>query len=230
MIVDRDYIGNEFHNLMWNMAENYTLQQLDGEEYQGKISLVAKTASTYMLGEREYLMTGTATFPDIEAQKTFRGCYFHRQTNPDKTYMLSSVIAKDTTPYVADVYAMECNANISLGYLTEELDKKGDRVKTLHLLHEDIPVYWDSTLQKQKRSSDGNYDQTIYFVQIPARYGVSQEQVITHKQLEFNEKTKLNEIVDVRYRVESVDTSLAVIDETGVYGIYDVQLSLDTRG
>lgn len=230
MFVNRDYIGEQFHNLMLDMAEDYTLTTVDGEEYQGKISLVAKTASTYMLGEREYLMTGAATFPDMEAQKTFRGCYFHRQTNPDKTYMMSSVIAKDTTPCVADVYAMECNTTVSIGYLTDETDSKGDRVKTLHLLEENIPVYWDSNLQKQKRSSDGNYDQTIYYIQIPARYGVSQEQVIVRKQLEFNAKTKTNEIVDVRYRVESIDASLAVIDDTGVYGIYDVHLSLDTRG
>lgn len=232
MLVDRGFIGNAFYNMVQDMAEGYTLTTTYGEEYHGYISIAAATASSYMLGEREFLMKGEATFPDIESQSTFRGCYFRRDINPDSVYILTATKPKDTTPYVADIYAVKCNAQVSLGYLKEETTPRGDRILIPVITDENIYGYMDSTLQRQRQSSDGNFDQTSFFIQIPARYGITQDMVVIRKQFQFNPNTNKKEITDVRYRVQSVDTSLSRLDLDAekIYGICDVQLSLDTRG
>lgn len=186
--MDRAFIGNNFYNMVLDMGEDYTLTKIDDTEYTGKISIVAKTASTYMLAEREYLMNGVATFPDVDSQTTFRGCYFHRQINPKRTYILVSTVPKDTTEYIAEIYAIECNATVSLAYALEKEDEKGDIISYPEVYKEDVQVYWDSTLQKQRRSSDGNFDQTLYFMQIPARFGIAQDEIVIRKMFQYNEE------------------------------------------
>lgn len=227
-----NYVGNNFYELMQREynAEDYVLTQLNGEEWIGRISLEAKTSSTYMMEEREYLQKGTATFPDIESQTTFRGCYFHRTINPERTYILVSTIPEPTDERVGDVFAVECNEIVKLAYLEEQENEKGDRETIPIVFAEDVQVYADTTLQKQRRSSDGNFEQTLYYMQMPAHYGLSNDQVVLRKSFKWNDKLKKNELVDTRYRVESVTPSMITTDEEGnVYGIMDVQMSMDTR-
>lgn len=231
MIINRQQIGSNFHNMVVGMSENYTLTQNNGETYTGKISIVAKTASTYMIEEREYLMNGVATFPDIQSQRTFRGCYFTRECAPGYKYIMVSTIPKDTTPYVAEIYAIGCNATVSLAYFRQSKNEKGDLVVAPEIYAKDVAVYMDSTLQKQRRSSDGNFDQTLYYVQIPAKYGVAQDEIILYKMPQVNEKTKTHEWVETRFRVETVNAAMSSIDENGeIHGILDVQMTIDTRG
>lgn len=229
--MDRRFIGKNFHNLILDMGENYSLEKKDGEEWVGKISIVSKTASSYMMAEREYLFNGTATFPDVKSQMDFRGCYFRREANPDMIYILVSTTPKDTTEYVADIYAVGCNASVSLAYAKEITTDRGNRKIVPEIYTEDIPVYWDSTLQKQRRSSDGNFDQSLYYMQIPARFGLAQDEIVIRKMPQYNEKSNQNEWVDVRFRVEAIDVAMITpyIDGS-VSGILDVQMSLDTRG
>ena len=227
-----NYVGNNFFELMQSEynAEDYVLTQLNGEEWIGRISLEAKTSSTYMMEEREYLQKGTATFPDIESQTTFRGCYFHRAINPERTYILVSTIPEPTDERVGDVFAVECNETVKLAYLEERENEKGDRETIPVVYAEDVQVYFDTTLQKQRRSSDGNFEQTLYYMQMPAHYGLSDDQVVLRKSFKWNDKEKKNELVDVRYRVEAITLSMTTTDEEGnVYGIMDVQMSMDTR-
>lgn len=229
--MDRHFIGKNFHNLILDMGEDYSLETKDGEEWVGKISIVAKTASSYMMAEREYLFNGTATFPNIEAQTDFRGCYFTRQINPNMVYILVSTTPKDTTEYVADIYAVGCNASVSLAYAKEITTDMGNRKIVPEIYVEDVPVYWDSTLQKQRRSSDGNFDQSLYFMQIPARFGLAQDEIVIRKMPQYNEKTKQNEWVDTKFRVESIDVAMISPNIDGAAsGILDVHMSLDTRG
>lgn len=229
--MDRRFIGRNFHNLMLRMGENYFLETKDGEEYVGKISIVAKTASSYMMAEREYLFNGTATFPNVEAQMDFRGCYFTRQINPNMTYILVSTIPKDTTEYVAEIYAIGCNATVSLAYEKEVTTDRGNRKTIPEIYAEDVAVYWDSTLQKQRRSSDGNFDQSLYYMQIPAKFNLAQDEIVIRKMPQYNMETKQNEWVDTRFRVESIDVAMiSPFIDGAASGILDVQLSLDTRG
>lgn len=228
--MDRAYIGNNFWLLMQDLGEDYTITALDDSQWTGKLSLEIKTTSTYMLSEREYLYSGTATFPDRESQTTFKGCYFNRQTNPDKTYLMVSTIPEPTDDRLADVYVVQCNATVDVGYLVAGTDEKGNRVQKVETFASDVLVFFDSTLQKQRRSSDGNFEQTLYYMQIPARYGVAPEQVVIRKLSKYNAKTGQVELTDTRFRVESVDHSLMVTDEDGnIYGVCDVQMSVDTR-
>lgn len=231
MKIDRTTIGNNFYNMVMDIAENYTLTKNDGTEWNGKISIVAKTASTYMLAEREYLMNGVATFPDIQSQRTFRGCYFTREANPNFTYILVSTVPKDTTPLVAEVYAIGCNTTVSLATPKKVKDEKHNTIIVPDVYAEDVKVYADSTLQKQRRSSDGNFDQTLYYMQIPAKYGVTQDDIVLKKIPRYNETIQEHEWIETRFRVEAVDTSMSDYDVDGnIYGILDVQMTIDTRG
>lgn len=229
--MNKAFIGNNFYGLLNDIGENYILHKLDGEDYYGKLSLEAKTSSTYMLEEREYLAIGAATFPDIESQTTFRGCYFEREINPNRTYILTSTIPEPTEPRVGYVYTIECNETVTLAYLENATDEYNNRITVPVPFAENVQVYFDTTLQKQRRSSDGNFEQTLYYMQMPAHYGLSEDQVVLRKSFQWNNETKQNEIVMTRYRVESVTLSMATTDDEGnIYGICDVQMSKDTRG
>lgn len=228
--MDKQWIGNNFYELMQDLGEDYTVELPDGETWTGKISLVAKTTSTKSDSEREYLMKGTSTFPGIKEQTTFRGCYFHREINPEITYLLLSTMPEPTEERVADIFATVCNDTVSLAYLEKKTDEKNNTIKVAVPYAEGVRCFFNSTLQKQRRSTDGNFESTLYFMQMPARYGISEDLVVLRKDFKWNEKEKKNEIVDVQYRVESVDMSMATIGEDGtVYGTVDVQLSKDTR-
>lgn len=228
--MDLGIVGANFYSLMMNLGEDYTLTKIDGEEYTGKISLIANTKSSYMLSEREYLLSGEATFPDIESQTTFRGCYFKRAINPEKTYIMVSTIPEQTNEKLASVYVVQCNEKVDLAYLEETQDEKFDTVTVPVKYAENVDVFFDSTLQKQKQNTDGNFDAMMYFMQMPARYTLCPDQVVIRKAFKFNEKTKQNEIAEVRYRVQSIDLSMTTVDENGqIYGIMDVQMSLDMR-
>ena len=228
--MDREYIGNNFYELMQDLGEDYTLRHWDGSTWSGKLALEIKTTSTYMLSEREYLYSGTATFPDRDAQTTFKGCYFNRQTNPDKTYLMVSTIPEPTDERIADVYVVQCNAFVSIGNLVVTVNEKGDRVSVPKLFAENVRAFFDSTLQKQRRSSDGNFEQTLYYMQIPARFGIAPDMVVVRKLPKYNDKDGKVETEEQRFRVESVDHSLMTLGENGeIYGIVDVQMSPDTR-
>lgn len=229
--MDKTFIGNNFYNLMLDLGEDYILTMPNGQEYKGKISLKTKTSSTYMLEEREYLMIGAATFPDIESQTKFRGCYFTRQINPNRTYILTSTIPEPTNENVGYVYAVECNEVVTLANLEKKLDEKGNRITVPVPFEEDVKVYFDTTLQKERRTSDGNFENTLYYMQMPAHYGLSVDQVVLRKSFKWNDEAKKNELVNTRYRVSSITLSMATTDEEGnIYGICDVQMTIDTRG
>lgn len=230
-MIDLNAVGENFHELMQELGEDYTVETPNGEEWTGKIAIEAKTTSTKLMEEREYLMKGTATFPNIEAQTTFRGCYFHRNINPQKTYLMVSTMPEQTCEKVGYVFATECNDVVDLAYLETREDDKFNKITVPVVYKENVRVYFDTTLQKQRRSSDGNVDSTLYYMQMPARFGISEDLVVLRKTYKWNSKTLQNEIVKTRYRVEAVTLSMATIDEEDtVNGIVDVQLSVDLRG
>lgn len=227
-MVNINKIGSRFYDLMMNLGEDYSLETIGGEYFNGKISLVPKTSSTYMLAEREYLLKGTMTFPDVSAQKEFRGCYFKRNIDPDRTYFLVSTIPEPTDGRIADVYCMECNETVQLANLEKRKDKKFNDITVPVVFAENVKVYFDSTVQKQRRSSDGNFDQTLYYMQMPARYGLSQDQIVLRKSFKWDAKKNKNVLTQTRFRVESVDLSLVTTDDGGnIYGVCDVQMSRD---
>ena len=228
--MDKVKIGQNFWDLMQDLGENYYLQTPYGDEWQGKMSLEIKTSSTYMLSERELLYQGTATFPYESARNEFRGCYFVRDTEPEKTFLLVSTIPEPTDYRIADVYVVKCNTTVNLAYLELGYDDKHNRVQIPHVYQEDVKAFFDSTLQKQRRSDDGNFEQTLFYMQIPAKYGVKPDDCVIRLLPQHGDKTGEVTMVETKFRVESVDNSLTDVDEFGnIYGIVDVQMSLDTR-
>ncbi len=227
-----NFIGNNFYNLLMSdyNAEGYTLTQLNGETYTGKISLAAQRYSR-VLEEKEYLLQGALTLPDMMAQETFRGCYFTRDTDPMNTYLITALIPEPTDERVAYVYCVECNETVTLANLETKTDDKFDEITVPVPFAEDVKVYFDTTLKKQESNSDGNFDVTSYYMQMPAYYGISEDQVVLRKAFKWDPEQKKNVLDYKRYRVESVTLSTAREGENGeIYGIVDVQMSVDTRG
>lgn len=223
-------IGNNFYNMLMDMGEDYTITTLDGGEFTGKLSITTQKYSRLM-EEREYLLQGVATFPDLESQEKFRGCYFTRNIDFPNTYIMISVIPEPTDERIGSVYCVECNAIVTLANLEMQTDEKGDTIAVPVPYAEDIKVYFDTTLQKQRKSSDGNFENTKYYMQMPAHYGIMEDQVVIKKSLMWDDEEKGFKLKDRRYRVESVTTSMTRMDADGnIYGICDVQMSIDTRG
>lgn len=224
-----NFIGNNFYELLQDIGEDYTITSLDGEEFTGKISLAAQRYSR-VLEEKEFLLQGAATFPEREMQQKFRGCYFTRNIDSPNTYILVSVIPEPTDGRIGYVYCVKCNETVTLANLETQMDEKFDEITTPIPFAEDVQVYFDTTLQKQRKSADGNFDVTSYYMQIPAHYTLSEDQVVLRKSFKWDNELKKNVLVNKRYRVESVTLSMAEEGEDGnIYGILDVQLSVDTR-
>lgn len=228
----RNFIGNSFYELMMSdyNSEEYTLTQLNGKKWTGKISLAVQRYSK-VLEEKEYLLQGAATFPNIEAQESFRGCYFKRSTDHMNTYILTAIIPEPTDERIGYIYCVECNETVTLANLEKQIDEKGDSITTPVPFAEDVKVYFDTTLKKQQSSSDGNFDATSYYMQMPAHYGISEDQVVLRKSFVWDKELKKNLLNYKRYRVESVTLSTSRVGTNGeIYGIVDVQMSVDTRG
>lgn len=228
----QNFVGTNFYDLMMSdyNAEEYTLTQLNGEKWVGKISLKVQRYSR-VLEEKEYLLQGAATFPNIEAQETFRGCYFKKESDLMNTYILTAIVPEPTDDRIGYVYCVECNETVILANLESHMDERGDKITEPVPFAEDVKVYFDTTLQKQQSSSDGNFDVTSYYMQMPAHYGISEDQVVLRKAFKWDNDLKKNVLAWKRYRVESVTLSTAREGENGkIYGIVDVQMSVDTRG
>lgn len=222
--MDRSFIGDGFYDLLLDIGEDYALTTVDNKVYTGKISV--KTGS-----ESPYFLSGTATFPDVNSQTTFMGCYFKTIVDQSRTYMMLSSVPEPTNGKVGTVEVAQCNEIVDLAYLTEGFDDKYNQVTIAKVYQSDVPVYWESTLSKTRQNSSGNYENTTFFAEIPARYAIAVDQVILRNTVRFDEDTEKNLIEKIRYRVDSIDLSKTFYDGDGnIYGVIDVQLSIDTRG
>lgn len=222
--MDKELIGNGFYEVMNDLGEDYTVTISEESKYTGKIALVQNSTN-------QYKFTGEATFPDIESQTSFLGKYFFRESDPTKTYLFTSIIPEQTNEMLGQIDAVKCNEIVDLAYLTETVNEKFDTVTVAVPFAEKIPAFIDSTLRQIRKNSDGSFENTSFVVQIPAKYGISPDQVVLMKSFKFNEKTNENELVKTRYRVESVDLSNSYETESEeLVGIVSIQISLDTRG
>lgn len=222
--MDKELIGNGFYEVMNDLGEDYTITKYDGSEYTGKIALVVNSSNPYKF-------SGEATFPDIESQTSFLGCYFKRSSDYLKTYLLISSNPEQTNKLLGEVTAVKCNELVDLAYLTETTDENFNTVTVPEIMYSNVPAFVDSSLKQLQKNSDGSFDKTSFTMQIPAKYGISPDQVVLRKAYKFNEKTNKNELEQTRYRVESIDMSDSFVTENEeILGIMSVQFSLDTRG
>lgn len=226
----KQLIGANFYQLLQDLGENYTLTDYYGDPYTGKLSIAVQKYSR-ILEEKEYLLQGAATFPDVDATESFRGCYFTRDTDPKNTYIMTSIVPEPTNSKIGYIYVTECNEEVTLANLVKRFDEKGDEITEPIPFAENVKVYFDTTLQRQKKSSEGNFENNILYMQMPAKYGLSEDQVVLRQAFQWDAEQNKNVMKYRRYRVEAVSSSMTKRGPNGeVYGIIDVQMSLDTRG
>ena len=228
-----EQIGNDFYNLMQEpqMAEEVVVTSPSGVLHALKLSAVPNTKSSYMQAEREYMFYGVMTFPDAATAIALRGCYFTRSRFPTRKYMLVSVIPEPTNAKIANVFVMEATEVIDIAKLTETVSTTtGNTEITATVVQADVSAYVTETMQRQQQTPDGNSDKTICIAKFPARYTLSSSNVILRYGFEMNPATGLNVLKKIRYRVDSIDTSMMNIGAGGVItGTIGCQLSVDTR-
>lgn len=229
-MLHKQIVGPNFYQIMQDLGENYVLTDYYGDEFHGKMSIAVQKYSR-ILEEKEYLLQGAATFPGVEETESFRGCYFTRDTDPGNTYIMTSIVPEPTDSRIGYIYVTECNEEVTLANLIKTVDEKGDNVTIPVPFAENVKVYFDTTLQRQKKSSDGNFEGNIMYMQMPAKYGLSEDQVVLRDAFQWDDEQQKNVMKKRRYRVEAVSSSMTKKGPDGeIYGILDVQMSLDTRG
>jgi hypothetical protein len=226
--------GADFYNLLQDptMAEDVVITSPSGTQYAQKMSAVPNTKSSYMQAEREYLFYGVMTFPDAATAIALRGSYFVRSRFPTRKYMLVSVIPEPTTPKIANIFAMETTEVIDIARLVETTNATtGNTELGATVVQSGVYAYVTETLQRQQQTTDGNADKTICVAKFPARYTLSNSNIILRYGFEMNPTTGVNALKKIRYRVDSIDTSMMNIGAGNVVtGTIACQLSVDTRG
>ena len=228
-----EQIGNDFYNLMLDadMAEEVVITSPSGTQYSLKMSATPNTKSSYMQAEREYMFYGVMTFPDAATALALRGSYFTRSRFVGRKYMLCSVIPEPTSQLIATVFFDEVASSIDIARLVETVNATtGNTEITATVVKADVSAYVAETLQRQQQTTDGNTDKTICTVRFPARYTLSNSNVILRYGFEMNPATGVNALKKIRYRVDSIDTSMMNIGTGGVVtGTIGCQLSVDLR-
>lgn len=190
----------------------------DGQDL--KASLKNSTKAAVSLAARAFYVEGEC-FSGSPAIK--EGDYFLRPADGDAVYFVVSAISAGYADDVIYIFAAKCNAKISIA--REELefayDEKGKKTKPLVTIHEDVFIYRDFVTRSNKSTKDGLLDQVIYTLMLPHLYALSEGDCVI---MSMNVRGKSK---PQNYRVESVSSALANVEDTGVD---TAQLSVDLRG
>lgn len=187
-----------------------------GEDKRIKASFKTSTSAVYNLANRAYYIEGQAFKVDYRV-----GDYFSRECEPKAVYMIATVVSEPLAPDLAYLYAMRCNAVITImRYKGRESDEYGDTKDVFEEAFKDVPVYRDFTTRSGKQTNDGLIDQAIYTMILPHRFMLSEKDRVIMK-------TNIGgEYIDREYFVENIGNAVAEDDGCGVD---TAQLSLDTR-
>lgn len=187
-----------------------------GEDKCIKASLKSSTSAVYNLANRAYYIEGQAFKADYRA-----GDYFSRECESEAVYMIATVVSEPLAPDLAYIYAMRCNAVITImRYKGRECDEYDDTKDVFEEAFKDVPVYRDFTTRSGKQTNDGLIDQAIYTMILPHRFMLSEKDRVIMK-------TNIGgEYIDREYFVENIGNAVAEDDGCGVD---TAQLSLDTR-
>lgn len=182
-----------------------------------KASIKPSTKATYSLANRAYYVEGQCfrTSPMFA-----EGDYFVRKSDGMK-YFVSTVQTEPCADDLVYLYAIQCNAEVSLLREKAYIDEYGDRKREFIAVHENISCYRDFVDRSAKTTNDGTIPQEIITLIIPHRYGISAGDRI---EMKFNCG---GEYDSERFKVESVGTALVSLD--GASGVDTAQLSIDTR-
>lgn len=220
--------GEDFYATIVDMGEKITFLT-DPQIIQYASITPHRTTNTT---DGAYWYTGAMTFNDVDQQNNLLGEYFIRQTNPKPKNILTAVMPENTTAKMATVYSVECNETVDIISHYEdsgEFDKYGDPIIKEVYLAKNVSVYMTMVLKPLESETSGAFIATMTNLLIPAKYKLSSNNIILKKSFVFNEETKQNELSPIKYKVESIDTSMMDETENGIVGILRCLLTEDKR-
>lgn len=199
--------GEDFYRTIVEMGEEITF--LTDPEIKQFASI--KPHRTTNTTDGAYWYRGAMTFDGVEQQNTLLGEYFLRQTNPVPKNILTGVMAENTTPRMGTVYSVECNEVIDIishYKKTGEQTEFGEDILQPVYLAKDVACYMTMVLERAERETTGFFVDSLTNLLLPARFTLSPNNTILKKSFVFDNATEKNKYDYVKYRVESIDTSM----------------------
>lgn len=197
----------------------------NGENYTIPASLKQSTRQVYNLAPREFYFEGQCAYTYDGVNRIKAGDYFVRESVPDyRKYYVASIIPETYAPDLGYMFAIQCNAEISLARLETTETEYGFTQEEVKYA-ENICVYFTTVPRSYQKLNDGNLDQTIYNAIISASYPVSIDDRL------YRNMYVKGDYKPVAYRIESIDTALMTYDYENQTssGIINVQMTEDLR-
>lgn len=225
----RDLVdGKDFYETIVDMGEEVTFLTDPPITQFASIAMHRTTNTT----DGAYWYYGAMTFDSVDQQNKLIGEYFTRQTNSGPKNILTAVMPENTTPKVATVYSVECNETVDIVSYYEKVgepDEFGKQEEQPVYLAKNVDSYMTMTLERVDSETPGYFVQTITNLIIPAKFTLSTGNIVMKNSFVFDEKQKKNIYTPVKYRVESIDTSMMDVVDGEIVGILKCLLTEDKR-
>lgn len=199
--------GSDFRDAIIELGEIVTFQT------EPKITQYASIAPhrTTNTTDGSYWYHGVMTFEDVDQQNELIGEYFKRQTNAVPVYILTSTMSENTTPNMAEVYAVECNDKIDIisHYETSSIPNEfGEYSKEPVYIAKNVACYITVTQKPLSDQIAGTFVSTTTNLTLPAKYMLTQDNIVVKKGFVYDDTLKKNIYTDIKYQIESVDSSM----------------------
>lgn len=220
--------GMDFYSTIVDMGEEITFLTDPQIKQYASIAMHRTTNTT----DGAYWYYGAMTFDNVEQQNTLPGEYFTRQTNPGPKNLLTAVMPENSTPRMATVYSVECNETVDIisHYQgTGEYNDLGEEIKEAVYLAQNVDCYMTMTLERLDNETAGSFIQTISTITLPAKITLSTQNIVLKRSFVFDDVEKKNVYKAVKYRVESIDTSMMDVVDGKIVGVLKCLLTEDKR-
>lgn len=220
--------GNDFYSTIVDMGEEITF--LTEPEIKQFASIAPHRTTNTTDGA--YWYRGAMTFDGVEQQNKLIGEYFTRQTNAGPKNILTAVMPENSTPKVATVYAVECNETVDIisHYQgTGEYDKYNQEIVEPVYLAKNVACYMTDTLERVDSETAGYIVKTVTNITIPAKFTLSSENIVLKNSFVFDSEQNKNVYKQIKYKVESISTSMMDIVDGNPVGILKCLLTEDIR-
>lgn len=219
--------GMDFYSTIVDMGEEVTFLTDPEIKQYASIAMHRTTNTT----DGSYWYYGAMTFDSVDQQNKLIGEYFTRQTNKGPKNILTAVMPENTTHRMATVYSVECNETVDIvsHYDLSEPDKYGKQEEVPVYLAKNVDCYMTMTLERVDNGITGSFVQTITKLILPAKFTLSTDNVIMKNSFVFDDEQKKNVYTPIKYRVESIDTSMMDVVDGSPVGILKCLLTEDRR-
>lgn len=219
--------GMDFYSTIVDMGEEVTFLTDPEIKQYASIAMHRTTNTT----DGSYWYYGAMTFDSVDQQNKLIGEYFTRQTNKGPKNILTAVMPENTTPRMATVYSVECNETVDIvsHYDLSEPDKYGKQEEVPVYLAKNVDCYMTMTLERVDNGITGSFVQTITKLILPAKFTLSTDNVVMKNSFVFDDEQKKNVYTSIKYRVESIDTSMMDVVDGNPVGILKCLLTEDRR-